>query len=79
LVAFGDHLTVSGQVVAAAPYTVSVFNHQHSRANRDVVRTYTVPGHNAGLRVNPETKKPWAMQNEDGDPNIVIINPKTGT
>src|SRR6202163_3613935 len=49
------------------------------RANGDVVRTYTVPGHNDGLRVNPKTKKLWAMQNEDGNPNIVIINPRTGT
>jgi hypothetical protein len=29
--------------------------------------------------VNPKTKKLWAMQNEDSNPNIVIINPKTGT
>jgi hypothetical protein len=111
-------LTVSGQVVAAPPYTVSVFATSipgvdfapdsiavwngnvfvgygdgaapdgsdgksstivEYRANGDVVRTYTVPGHNDGLRVNPKTKKLWAMQNEDGNPNIVIINPKTGT
>jgi hypothetical protein len=43
-----------------------------------MVRTYTVPGHNDGLRVNPKTKHLWAMQNEDASPNLVIINPKNG-
>jgi hypothetical protein len=49
------------------------------KMNGDYVTTYTVPGHNDGLRVNPKTKHVWAMQNEDGNPNLVIINPKTGT
>jgi hypothetical protein len=46
--------------------------------NGDVVRTYTVKGHNDGLRVDPRTKKLWAMQNEDANPNLVIINPVSG-
>jgi len=29
------------------------------------------------LRVNPQTKQLWAMQNEDANPNLVIIDPKT--
>lgn len=49
------------------------------KMNGDYVTTYTVPGHNDGLRVNPKTKKIWAMQNEDGSPNLVIIDPKTRT
>jgi hypothetical protein len=48
------------------------------KMNGDVVRTYSVVGHNDGLRVNPRTKKLWALQNEDGNPNLVIINPTTG-
>ena len=111
-------LVASAQVVASAPYTVSVFATSipgvdfapdsiavvdghvfvgygdgaapdgsdgksstivEYKANGDMVRTYTVPGHNDGLRVNPRTKHLWAMQNEDGSPNLVIINPKTGT
>lgn len=43
----------------------------------NVITTYTVKGHNDGLRVNPRTKELWAMQNEDGNPNLVIINPET--
>jgi hypothetical protein len=49
------------------------------KMNGDIVTTYTVPGHNDGLRVNPKTKQVWAMQNEDGNPNLVIIDPKTQT
>jgi hypothetical protein len=49
------------------------------RMNGDVVTTYTVPGHNDGLKANPKTKQIWAMQNEDGNPNLVIIDPKTQT
>lgn len=45
----------------------------------DVVTTYSVLGHNDGLRVNPKTKQLWAMQNEDANPNLVIINPVKGT
>lgn len=38
---------------------------------------YNVPGHNDGLKLDPETGKLWAMQNEDGNPNLVIIDPRT--
>jgi hypothetical protein len=48
------------------------------RMNGDVVRTYSVVGHNDGLRVNPRTKHLWALQNEDASPNLVIIDPENG-
>ena len=44
-----------------------------------VVQTFSVPGHNDGLKVDPRTHLVWAVQNEDGNPNLVIINPATGT
>ena len=49
------------------------------KKNGDVVATYSVVGHNDGLRVNPRTKHLWAMQNEDANPNLVIIDPIKGT
>jgi len=49
------------------------------KLNGDVVTTFSVVGHNDGLRVNPRTKKLWALQNEDGNPNLAIIDPTTGT
>jgi hypothetical protein len=49
------------------------------KMNGDVVTTYSVLGHNDGLRVNPQTRQLWAMQNEDGNPNLVIIDTTKGT
>src|SRR5258708_5751598 len=37
----------------------------------------TVVGHNDGLRFNAQTGQLWALQNEDGNPNLVLINPAT--
>jgi len=111
-------LAASGQAVASAPYTISVFTTSvpgvdfapdsiavlsgnvfvgygdgaapdgsdgksstivEYTANGDMAWTYTVPGHNDGLRVNPKTNRLWAMQNEDGNPNLVIIDTKNHT
>ncbi|HLW85244.1 MAG TPA: hypothetical protein VKR60_08535 [Candidatus Sulfotelmatobacter sp.] len=111
-------LAASAQVVASAPYTVSVFATSipgvdfapdsiavldgnvfvgygdgaapdgsdgksstivEYSANGDMVTTYTVLGHNDGLKVNPKTHQIWAMQNEDAAPNLVIIDPKSQT
>jgi hypothetical protein len=38
----------------------------------------TVTGHNDGLRLNPATNQLWALQNEDANPNLVVIDPVTG-
>ncbi len=43
-----------------------------------VVTTFTVVGHNDGLRYNPQTHELWASQNEDGNSNLAIINLKNG-
>ena len=114
-VAFVTGLVASAQVVATAPYTVSVFSTSipgvdfapdsiavldghvfvgygdgaapdgsdgktstivEYTMEGDRVWTYTVSGHNDGLRVNPKTNRLWAMQNEDGNPNLVIIDPR---
>jgi len=45
--------------------------------NGNVITTYSVKGHNDGLKVDPRTQLLWAMQNEDGNPNLVIIDPTT--
>jgi hypothetical protein len=44
-----------------------------------VEHMYSVPGHNDGLKIDPQTHLVWALQNEDGNPNLVIINPITHT
>jgi hypothetical protein len=45
--------------------------------NGQVVRIYTVLGHNDGLKVDPRTHLLWALQNEDGNARLVIINTET--
>jgi hypothetical protein len=45
----------------------------------NVLKVFTVKGHNDGLRVDPKTQLLWAMQNEDGNPNLVIIDPVSGS
>ena len=42
-----------------------------------MIQSFTVAGHNDGLKIDPETGKVWALQNEDGNPNLVVINPRT--
>lgn len=39
------------------------------------VHIFTVVGHNDGLKVNPDNGLLYAMQNEDSNPNLVIIDP----
>jgi hypothetical protein len=36
-----------------------------------------VPGHSDGLKVDPSTHLLWALQNEDANANLVIIDPET--
>jgi hypothetical protein len=44
-----------------------------------VIATVSVLGHNDGLRYNTATGQLWALQNEDGNPAVDIINPTTLT
>lgn len=41
------------------------------------VYSFTVKGHNDGLKLNPYTHKLWVMQNEDANPNLVVFDPET--
>ena len=43
-----------------------------------IIRTYTIAGRNDGLKFNPYTRKIWALRNEDANPALTIIDPKTG-
>jgi hypothetical protein len=44
----------------------------------NLVKNFPIVGHNDGLRFNPLTNQLWALQNEDGNANLAIINLKTG-
>ena len=43
----------------------------------NVIKTFTIVGHNDGLRFDPSTNQLWALQNEDGNANLDIINLKS--
>ncbi len=45
--------------------------------NGKVQRTFSVPGHNDGLRVVGDDDL-WALQNEDANPNLVVIQLRSG-
>jgi hypothetical protein len=44
----------------------------------NTINNFTIVGHNDGLRYNPHTNTLWALQNEDGNANLSIINLHTG-
>ncbi len=43
-----------------------------------IVRTMTIVGHNDGMRLDPFTRQIWALQNEDGNSTLVVIDPVSG-
>jgi hypothetical protein len=45
------------------------------RMDGSVAYTYTVLGHSDGLKFNPVTHELWALQNEDANARLVIIDP----
>lgn len=47
--------------------------------NGGVLKNYTVPGHCDGLMARTDTNTLWAMSNEDGNPELTIIDLAGGT
>ena len=47
--------------------------------NGKQVKSWTVPGHTDGLRIDPSTHKAWVTSNEDGNPALNIIDPASTT
>jgi len=43
-----------------------------------VVQTFSILGHNDGLRIDPATDLLWATVNEDANPMLYVIDPTTG-
>jgi hypothetical protein len=74
----GHHVFV-GYGDGHAPDGSDGLNSQVVEFDKDgsVVHIYTVPGHSDGLKLDPVTKRLWALQNEDASPNLVIIDPRT--
>lgn len=70
IVGFGNGVAKDGTDGKSS--TIVEFN-----AGGQVKRTFSVQGHNDGLRLVGEDQL-WALQNEDANPNLVIIDLETG-
>jgi phospholipase C len=44
-----------------------------------VSQTWTLPGHIDGLKVDPNTHRIWALENEDANPRLFVIDPVNNT
>ena len=49
---------------------------EYNRSGQKVY-SFTVKGHNDGLKLNPYTQKLWVLQNEDANPSLVVFDPET--
>jgi hypothetical protein len=49
---------------------------EYSRDGQPVY-SFSVKGHNDGLKVDPYTEKLWVLQNEDANPSLVVFDPET--
>jgi len=59
--------------------TIAEFTPTGTNGTWAVTQTWSIPGHNDGLKVDPNTHLVWSLQNEDANPTLVLINPATGT
>src|ERR1700733_854319 len=78
IVQWGDHIIVGFQNGVAKDGTDGKSSTivQFSLSGK-VERTFSVPGHNDGLRVVGDDDL-WALQNEDANPNLVVIELHSG-
>jgi hypothetical protein len=49
------------------------------KLNGKIRHIYSIPGYVDGLKVDPRSGLVWAMQNQDGNSTLTLINPKAGT
>jgi hypothetical protein len=71
LVGYGNHVAKDGTDGKSSTIV------QYS-LDGTVQRTFQVPGHNDGLRVVGEAGL-WSLQNEDANPNLVVIDLESGS
>jgi hypothetical protein len=46
--------------------------------NGSIRKTFTIAGSVDGLKIEPKTGLVWALQNQDGNSTLTLIDPKTG-
>ena len=51
---------------------------EYDIASGTILHNLSIPGHLDGLKINPSTGEVWATENEDGNPTLAVVNPKSG-
>ena len=51
---------------------------EYDIASCAVLQDLHIPGHVDGLKINPVNGDVWATENEDGNPTLAVIDPKSG-
>jgi hypothetical protein len=46
--------------------------------NGNMINNFVIVGHNDGLRYNPADHLLWALQNEDGNATLILLDPRNG-
>jgi hypothetical protein len=70
-IGYGNGVDTTGK---GGPSTVV----EYDISSGKVLQNLSIPGHVDGLKINPDKNDVWATENEDGNPTLAIINPKTG-
>jgi predicted secreted protein len=73
VVEYGNHTPSDGSGGPKAFSTIV----QYDRTGK-LTKTYAITGSVDGLKYNPYTGQIWALQNQDGNSTISIIDPKSG-
>lgn len=66
-VGYGNGVDTTGK---GGPSTLVQYNISTGAALRHI----SIPGHLDGLKINPTTRDIWAIENEDGNPTLTVIN-----
>src|SRR5271166_6244080 len=59
--------------------TIAQFTPTGPNGTWTVAQTWSIAGHNDGLKVDPTTHLVWSLQNEDANPTLVLIDPVANT
>ncbi len=73
-VEYGNGADSTGKLPNGGNSTIVQYDQQGT-----VVNTFTLPGEIDGLKYNPTTQTVWALENQDANSSLFVIDPQTGT
>jgi sugar lactone lactonase YvrE len=79
LVVDNDHVFIDYQNVTAKDCTdTHISTVVEYTMNGKVLKTFSIPGHSDGMRLDPATHLLWTTSCEDGNPKFATIDPESG-